>query len=263
MNRKEFTEQEELEIIEYYKTHTDNNTGAHFNCHFNPRILRVLQKYNIPRHTKEENKKLKVEAIKKGFIEKYGVDNCFKCSEVREKARQTSIKKYGVDIAAKRPECVEKMKQTNLAKYGVEFQANRKEHLEKRQQTCITKYGVPCVTQAAEVKNKMRTSLKTHYGVEYPAQNKELNTKIINTKLEKYGTICLKHRYTVDNLFFDSFPELCFYLYHLNNGDLIEREPVRLTFIVDGAEHYYFPDFRVNGRLYEIKGDQFIKNGES
>ena len=28
---------------------------------------------------------------------------------------------------------------------------------------------------------------------------------------------------------------------------------------INGQEHLYYPDFEVNGQLYEIKGDQFFK----
>lgn len=31
----------------------------------------------------------------------------------------------------------------------------------------------------------------------------------------------------------------------------------------DGVTHYYHPDFLVNGRIYEVKGDNFFKTNES
>ena len=263
MKRREFTEAEELEIIEYYKTHTDNNTGAKFHVHFNPRILEILSKYNIQRHTKEENSKLKSLAIKNGFLQKYGVDNCMRLEEVRKKVQATNIDKYGVSVSTQNKDIVNKMKQTNLKRYGVEVQAQRSESMSKRKQTCLDKYGVKEVTQAEEVKAKMRMSMIEHFGVSYPSQNQEINTKIINTKLDKYGTVCLKHKYKYCEQFFDSFPELCFYLFHIEHSIAIKREPIKFEYIFNEKVYNYFPDFDVDGKLVELKGDQFLSEDSS
>ena len=43
------------------------------------------------------------------------------------------------------------------------------------------------------------------------------------------------------------------------NNIPISRNPVRLKYYVDGKTHYYFPDFEIDGKLIEIKGDHFFK----
>lgn len=37
-------------------------------------------------------------------------------------------------------------------------------------------------------------------------------------------------------------------------------EPIPYEY--DGETHYYFPDFRVNGKIYEVKGDYFFRINE-
>ena len=63
-----------------------------------------------------------------------------------------------------------------------------------------------------------------------------------------------------DNERFDSFPELAVWIYAKDYSWEIEREPVSFKYIVEEKEHYYFPDFRINGQLVEIKGLQFFED---
>lgn len=49
------------------------------------------------------------------------------------------------------------------------------------------------------------------------------------------------------------------YIYCIDYGYTIKRAPTRLRYIYAGVEHYYIPDFEINGRLVEVKGDQFFK----
>ena len=65
--------------------------------------------------------------------------------------------------------------------------------------------------------------------------------------------------YTTDNYYFDSFPELCFYLYHKQNNSNIIRSSKQLEYFYNGEKHYYLPDFELDGQLYEIKGDHLFE----
>lgn len=84
------------------------------------------------------------------------------------------------------------------------------------------------------------------YGVRRYAQTEEFHWKS-------------QHKYIYDNEAFDSFPELALYIYCIDHGYTIKRAPTRLHYIYAGVEHYYIPDFEINGRLVEVKGDQFFK----
>jgi hypothetical protein len=65
--------------------------------------------------------------------------------------------------------------------------------------------------------------------------------------------------YEADDFFFDSFPELCFYLYHKQANYSIIRLPRRLEYFYNDKKHFYMPDFEVDGQLYEIKGDHLFE----
>ena len=65
-----------------------------------------------------------------------------------------------------------------------------------------------------------------------------------------------------DNIQFDSSWELYFYIYPADLGHKVIKEPLELFYTYEGKEHSYYPDFEVDGQLYEIKGDMFFKDGQ-
>ena len=69
-------------------------------------------------------------------------------------------------------------------------------------------------------------------------------------------------KYFYDNIFFDSSYELCFYKYHKDNGDNIQYEPISFSYYINNTEHKYFPDFDLNGKLIELKGEHFFEDGK-
>lgn len=66
-------------------------------------------------------------------------------------------------------------------------------------------------------------------------------------------------RYYADEYYFDSFPELCFYLYHRHLKHNIVRSAKQLIYFYNNEKHYYLPDFEIDGQLYEIKGDHLFE----
>ena len=57
-----------------------------------------------------------------------------------------------------------------------------------------------------------------------------------------------------DNIYFMSTWELAYYLYLKDCGENIERCKLRFKYTYNNKEHYYTPDFIVNGKIVEIKG---------
>jgi hypothetical protein len=51
----------------------------------------------------------------------------------------------------------------------------------------------------------------------------------------------------------DSSYELLFIIYCKDNDLAIKRNNLGFTYTFNGEQHRYFPDFRVNGKLVEIK----------
>ena len=145
---------------------------------------------------KIRNKKETAEFMKTRWIEKYGVDNPAKNSEILKKIRDTQFKKYG---------CygfnTEKQKQTMIERYGTPNCMQNEDVKNKLFNTNIKKYGCKCTLQAPEVIEKSKKTCLERYGVHNvlcknsplrPSnigfdKNLESNKKAHKTLQEKYG----------------------------------------------------------------------------
>lgn len=153
--------------------------------------------------------------------------------QIIEKRKKTWIEKYGVDNPSKtlegRKSCSEAGKKSNrLHPLNETYQKHLNECLEKRKKTWTDKYGVDNPSKSA--------ILRSH-----------------NYK-----------RYNYDGLKFDSSWELAFYVYYKDKGCDVVREPTVISYVDnEGKDHKYFPDFSVDGQLFEIKGDHLLEKFKS
>lgn len=232
------------------------------------------------------------EAVKKSYQEKLGVDNPSQSREVKNKKKSTFEKNNS------RVKAVEKSKKTKLEKYGnenynnteksrqtklslyhnknynnsakikktwLEKDSNELEKIQdKRTRTCLEKYDKKYYQNTTEFKIQLKNNWKSR-------TREEIDSKLLKSKktcLERYGkeywtqtkTSHMTHRskYFYDNVFFDSKPELAFYIYCKDHNLNIERNADSFEYFVEGKLHYYFPDFKIGDTYYEIKGDQFL-----
>ena len=156
--------------------------------------------------------------------------------EIKEKSKQTCRENYGADYYLQTSECIENTKNICLEKYGVTNISKIPEVRQKIKETCLEKYGVTSYLGTKDAITKNKQYFKNKYGVEHP----------------------ILQKYVYQNQFFDSFPELCFYMYHFENNISIIREPIKLSYVYENKTYNYFPDFSVDDQLIEIKGDQFL-----
>ena len=238
--------------------------------------LSCLEKYGVDNPNKNADIIAKTQ---KTNLERYGVKSTLNI-EISKKRAQAS---------RKTEESLKKKSETWKNRTLKQKEASRK----KTKQTCLERYGVEWVSQSATVKNKIAKArdgfsnekLKSiqrkrqdtcikKYGFGSACQNPLIKKKIIlkmkQTCLERYGvenvqqTIDIhykrKSHYEYDGFSFDSLPELAFYIYHSDLGKTIIPHKKSFSYIVDNKEHKYFPDFEVDNKLFEIKGDQFLKN---
>ena len=95
--------------------------------------------------------------------------------------------------------------------------------------------------------------------------------KIKQGLIKKYGVdniqkLSVVHKYRKSNYFyngiyFDSKPEIATYIYYKENGyDVMYHPDKYFEYVFDNIQHRYFPDFKINERYYEIKGDHFFKD---
>lgn len=261
-----FTEEQEKEIINFYLVPNSlRETSQYFNIKNRDVIKNILIKYDIPFHSQEVCMQLKQQKAIKTNLEKYGVTNTYQLPEIREKAQKT--------WKDNEQEIRKKMQQTSLERHGDPFYHNQ----EQANKTRLEKYGVINFFQikeihekalernhSPEVLEKKRQTCLERLGTETPLNNKICREKGLKTLYSKYGIYhAPKYLYICNNLHFDSFPELCIYLYCINNNINIEREPIELKYIYNNKEYSYYPDFKINNELIEIKGNQFLKEDDT
>ena len=284
--------EQELKIIDYYKEHSDFNTYKFFHISA-ARLYKILTKYGVERHTKQHSMKLGAEVLKQNMLKKYGVSNPSYISAVRAKAEQTMLQKYGHKYSGQVVELVEKAKLTIKNNFGVDYISQAEEIKEKKKQTCINKYGVDSYSKTEDYKVKYEKTCLDKYGVKNVFAAKEIKEKIIQTNLDKFGTYSpakndqikqkmrqttfkkynvynynqsveaakfRRKRFIYNNLYFDSFPELCFYLFHYTKKENIKKCAKKFEYIYNDKTHIYFPDFEIDSKIYEIKGNHFLKD---
>lgn len=203
-------------------------------------------------------------------IKKYGVDNYAKTKECHEKMEKTCIERYGVDNYSSTQECREKVRNTFRKNFGVDHYSQTDEYKIQVKNTCQEKWGVDNYAQTEECQEKMRNTCQERFGVNHYSLTDECKQKQKDTCKERYGvdhyskTTEFAHRRRKqisykDYLTFDSSWELMVYQFCEENNIPCEYQPnIQFTYEYDGKTHIYQPDFLINGKLYEVKGDHFF-----
>lgn len=231
-------------------------------------IQRILRENNIPKHDKQQNILNMKKATKITCLKKYGTENPFQSAEVQCKVHKTLAAKPKIKKEpTKRTKLIATLDE-NLQKEIIEYYLAP--HSERDTVNTFKLRDLYQLSKLLELHNINKHSKEVSNAIRLKSRNK--------TNLERYGTInigkfgSVEHRqailnkygtdhiknifasYTCDNLLFDSFPELCIYLFAKENGWSIEREPIALQYTFNNTVHKYFPDFLINGELWEIKG---------
>lgn len=215
--------------------------------------MTIRQLYNLlyKRHKKEIIDKdlfckncLTIFIKETNLINKYGsIENGYKA--LYKKQKQTLKEKYGYENPFELESVKEKIKSTHIKKYG--------------------SYENYCKIVCGSMRGKILTK-----------EQKEIKKeKMFKTTFEKYGEYAYsflqtkegqKHRRNIiyfDNIYFDSKAELNVYKYCKKHKISIERHPVEFVFKFNDKIYKYFPDFKINNILIEIKGEHFIKEDGS
>lgn len=144
-------------------------------------------------------------------------------------------------------QCKQKHKDTNLKRYGVESVLSSNEVRSKIKKTIKARYGQDEIFKTDHFKTEHKKNSLAKYGAEHPMQNKTVQ------KSRKY--------YMYDNQLFDSSWEVAVYIWHKDHNISIERLPVVLTYTdSNNVTHKYFPDFRINDDIIEVKGNQYLNS---
>lgn len=238
----------------------------------NKEILEKSEKTKFERygdkHYRNPNK------TKKTYLEMYGVDHNWKVPEIlekckksmeekygsfgnREKAKKTCQEKYGGESPWCNSEVRKKSKNTIKERYGV---CNIMEHpyfKEKIKQTTIEKYGVDNIQKLEEFKKRNSIRMTANP----PMLNLASREKMMNTILSKYGSFFRCSYYFYNSLYFDSSWELAYYIWLIDTGKEFKYKPPRYEYCIGNSVHFYYPDFIVDNKIIEIKGDHLIQDG--
>ena len=220
---------------------------------YHKKISELLKEYNITK-SKEQYK----QSRKDSLTRKYGVSNISQLQTVKDKKREKSIEKYGTDYIFQAEEIKDKIKETKLEKYGDEYYNNDDKHRE----TCNAKYGVDYYWQSEKARQEYRernkrreagfgcmrfkNTIREKYGVENISQAPHIAQK----KSKKYKS--------EDGLTFDSSWELLVYNYCKRNNLAVERN-IPIEYNYNNKKHTTFIDFRIDGYLFEVKGEHLLK----
>lgn len=117
---------------------------------------------------------------------------------------------------------------------------------------------------------RAENTLYKNFGVKHALQSKDIYKKVKSTCLERFGkesysqTENFKYehsfKYEYDSIMFDSKAEINVYKFCKENNLYVEYHP-NITFEYFGADnkkHYYHPDFKIQEKLYEVKGGHFF-----
>lgn len=253
------------EIISYYLLPSSmNDTVKKFNLGSRQVLKRFLIKFNVPLHTEEIKKQLCIINAETTIYKKYGVSNPWCSPAIREKCCNSLEKTTGFRNPGKVVEFREKARQTNLEKYGIENPFQAEIFKEKSKKTCQERYGTNYYTQCNESKQRHNEYWQN---LSQEAKN-NIQEKVEATMIERYGVrryaqtiefhVQSQHKYIYKDELFDSLPELALWIYAKDHYIEIVREPCKISYEFEGTTHYYFPDFLYDGKLLEIKGDQFF-----
>lgn len=172
----------------------------------------------------------------KSSLDKYGVDNPFKSSEVHKLARQKMLEKYGVETGLESEEIRNKAQLTNLKLYGNINAFKNKDIQQKQFKTIKEKYGVNFACQLEQCAN---STPKTH------SKPNERYTKLLNPDkteiaLENYRYDMLKKSVLIEidptythNTYFNPFGTPKEINYHLNKTNTALKNGYQCIHIFD------------------------------
>lgn len=231
------------------------------------------------------------EKRKETNLNKYGYEYGLQSDIIKTKSRETCLNNYGYEYYLQTDECKIKTKNKCLEENSCEFytqtkkcreelknyydnqlyKEKREQANEKRKETCLNLYNTEYSFQSDNNKQKTKETLTNKYGSVENSYKIRTN-KAEKTNIERYGCKspaqspdidCSCHRIQYDGHNFDSNWEYLYYKYlKEHNIDFVYKPKITLEFEYDGQIRYYKPDFKVNGVLTEIKGDQFFKDGK-
>lgn len=188
-------------------------------------------------------------SVARGYTVLHCSNSCAQSDpQIKEHKKQTCQCKYGVDYVFQANCVKQKIEDSLVDHYGVKHALASPEVQQKYQATNMRLYGVPQHIVAKSVVEKTKQTNLQNYGTDNPWKLKEIQDKC-------------KQKYLFEGIHFDSMPEIAFFIWLRDNNIEFEYAPnIFFEYECYGKIWKYYPDFSVETRLYEIKGDHFFED---
>ena len=145
-----------------------------------------------------------------------------------------------------------------------------------------------CLHKNEDIQEAIKLKNNEKFGTDWPLQSKKIQLLAEQTKITKYNDpnyrnkektrqtnirkyggpgwvynhdlVCRSRQpYLYDNMSIRSGWELYTFIYLKDNNIEFQYQPnISFSYTFNGSEYRYFPDFKINEKIYEIKGDQFF-----
>ena len=99
-------------------------------------------------------------------LEKYGVENPYQSTDIKEKIRITNLEKYGVENPMQSKKINDKAHLTIYKKYGVNHALQSAALLDKMQNSMIERHGAPTSLQSDSIREIIYSTNRVRYGNE-------------------------------------------------------------------------------------------------
>lgn len=191
---------DENEFRNFYSENSDRITAEKFNVSYDHVLIKLLNYYNIERHTHKENIRLTCLARygvhhshtpesqsrwKQSILDRYGNWDSY-LSAMNHSMVKTCREKYGCDYSAQSEEVKKKHLDTYIEKWGETSYFKTEEFKVKAKETTNSRYGVDFYSQTSEYREKYDASILNHFGSHENYVDSLVN-KIKQTNLDKYG----------------------------------------------------------------------------
>lgn len=122
----------------------------------------------------------RVDAYRKSYMDRWGVDNPMKLPEVREKV---SAARSRMD----KSKMVERIRRTNISRHGVDNVSKIESVKAAKAESTRANLGVDNPFQSEEVKAKIRRTNLENLGVDHPMKSPAVRAKAVATNMLRYG----------------------------------------------------------------------------
>lgn len=265
MKKTSISKQDELLIVQHYKTHTARSTAKYF--HIRPsRLNKIIEAYDIEKHPVVKTPR--TDELKDKIIKLYPTTtDCELCKYLHitketlymllkelKIAQHTEVENRKM-AQAKIHTINQGLKQQVIDYYLIPHTETDTALYFKVSRNLVSKIITEAglkrshkeVYKVQDIQEKIKATCLKRYGVENYTQTSDFHTKVIT-------------HYKFNTETFDSSWELAYWICAKDHNIQIEHEPVRLSYSVNDKTYYYFPDFRINNQLLEIKGDHMCSN---